>query len=54
MPIFREAGPDARDRLARESKGFRQRQVYHDLLSQVDGGKSFEVRPIQLRYSYYM
>ena len=45
MPVFNEVGPEARERLAGRSKGYRERQVYRDMLGQVGGGKTFEVRP---------
>ena len=46
MPIFQQAGPEARERLARVSKGFQLRQVYRDHLSQLtDGNKLWEIRP---------
>ena len=45
MPTFQEVGPEAKDRLAKKSKGFQNRQVYRDILSRVGGGKTFEVRP---------
>ena len=45
MPIFTEVGPEARERLVRKSKGYQDRAAYRDMLSQVGGGKTFEVRP---------
>src|SRR5690349_21241668 len=45
MPIFTEVGPEARERVVKTSKGFRDRSAYRDMLSQVGGGKTFEVRP---------
>ena len=35
MPLFKTASPDAKDRLAKQSKGYRDRQVYRDYLSQL-------------------
>ena len=37
MPVFREAGPEAKERLVRTSKGYQQRQVYRDHLSLLAG-----------------
>ena len=45
MPVFTEVGPEARERLVKKSKGFQDRQVYRDMLSQVGGGRMMEVRP---------
>jgi hypothetical protein len=45
MPLFNEVGPEARQRLAKTSKGFQQRQAYRDMLGQVGGGRTFELRP---------
>ena len=45
MPVFREVGPEARERLARKGKGYQERRVYHEHLSQLPDGKSFEIRP---------
>ena len=45
MPVFHEAGPEARQRLISTSKGFQQRQVYRDMLSQLGEGKEVEVEP---------
>jgi hypothetical protein len=45
MPIFSEVGPDAKERLAKKSKGYQQRQAYRDMLGQVGGGRTFELRP---------
>ena len=45
MPVFRDVGPEARDRLIKTSKGFQQRQVYRDMLSQLGDGKEVEVEP---------
>ena len=45
MPVFREARPEARQRLITTSKGFQQRQVYRDTLSQLENGKEVEVEP---------
>jgi AT-hook transcription factor len=46
MPVFREAGPDAKQRLVRASKGYQQRQVYRDYLSRLGPQQeNFEVQP---------
>ena len=45
MPVFREAGPEAKTRLLQTSKGFQQRQIYRDNLSKLDEGKYWEVQP---------
>ena len=45
MPVFREAGPEARERLLQTSKGFQQRQVYRENLSKLAEGKYWEVQP---------
>ncbi len=45
MPIFTEVGSEARERLVKKSKGYEQRQVYRDMLGQVGGGKTFELKP---------
>ena len=45
MPTFREAGPEAKQRLLKTSKGFQQRQIYRDYLVKLADGKTFEVRP---------
>jgi hypothetical protein len=45
MPTFTEVGPEARERLVRKGKGYQDRAGYRDMLSQVGGGKTFEVRP---------
>jgi hypothetical protein len=44
MPVFREAGPDAKQRLLKTSKGFQQRQIYRDNLSKLGEGKIWEVQ----------
>jgi hypothetical protein len=45
MPAFREAEADARERLVQKGKGYQARQVYRDMLAQVGGGRTIEVRP---------
>ena len=45
MPVFHDAGPEARGRLLSTSKGFQQRQVYRDMLGRLDDGKDIEVQP---------
>ena len=45
MPVFTEVGPEARERLVRKGTGYQHRAAYHDMLSQVGGGRTFEVRP---------
>ena len=45
MPVFREAGPEARQRLLQTSKGFQQRQIYRDNLSMLGEGRIWEVQP---------
>jgi len=45
MPIFHEAAPDARERLIKRSKGFDARGIYREYLSQLEGGKMWEIAP---------
>jgi len=45
MPVFHDAGPEARQRLISTSKGFQQRQVYRDMLGRLEDGKDIEVQP---------
>jgi hypothetical protein len=45
VPRFREAGPEAKQRLVQTSKGFQQRQVYRENLSQLGEGKIWELQP---------
>jgi hypothetical protein len=45
MPIFNVAAPDAKLRLVNQSKGFQQRAVYRDHLSQLNEGMSWEIQP---------
>lgn len=45
MPIFNVAVPDAKLRLVNQSKGFQQRAVYRDHLSQLSDGMSWEIQP---------
>jgi hypothetical protein len=46
MPVFREVGPEARERLTRKgSRGYQDRSAYRDMLGQVGGGRMMEVRP---------
>jgi hypothetical protein len=45
MPVFHEAGPDAKARLMATSKGFQQRQVYRDNLGKLSEGQIWEVEP---------
>ena len=44
MPVFREAGPESRQRLVQASKGFQQRQVYRDNLMKLGPQDCFEVQ----------
>jgi hypothetical protein len=44
MPVFTEVGPEAKDRLVRKSRGYQDRSVYREMLSQVGGGRMVEVR----------
>jgi hypothetical protein len=45
VPQFREAGPEAKQRLLQTSKGFQHRQIYRDALSQLVEGKYWEIQP---------
>jgi hypothetical protein len=45
MPVFHEAGPDAKARLMAASKGFQQRQVYRDNLGKLSESQIWEVEP---------
>lgn len=45
MPIFREAGADAKQRLVPTSKGYQQRQIYRDHLSGLREGMYREIQP---------
>ena len=45
VPVFREVGPEARERLVKKSKGYQDRAVYREMLSRMGGGRTFEVRP---------
>lgn len=45
MPVFRDAAPDARQRLVRTTKGYQQRQIYRDNLLGLKGGKTLEIEP---------
>jgi hypothetical protein len=45
VALFNEVGPEARERLVKKSKGYQNRQAYRDMLGQVGGGRTFEIRP---------
>jgi hypothetical protein len=45
MPTFQEVEAEARQRLVKKTKGYQDRQGYRDMLSQVGGGRTFELRP---------
>jgi hypothetical protein len=45
MPRFRDAGPEARQRLLQTSKGFQQRQIYRDNLTGLGEGQYRELQP---------
>ena len=45
MPVFREAGADAKLRLLQTSKGFLQRQIYRDNLGKLGEGKYWDIAP---------
>jgi hypothetical protein len=45
MSIFNVAPPDARLRLINQSKGFQQRAIYRDHLSQLNDGVRWEIQP---------
>ena len=45
MPVFREVGPDARQRLKKTSKGYQQRKIFRDNLTTLAEGKFLEVEP---------
>jgi hypothetical protein len=45
VPVFREAGPDAKNRLLQTSKGFQQRQIYRDNLAKLGPNDMWEVAP---------
>ena len=45
MPRFRDAGPDAKQRLLHTSKGYQQRQIYRDNLADLREGSFREVVP---------
>jgi hypothetical protein len=45
MPIFREATPEARQRLVKQSKGYQQRAVYRENLAGLSGGTNLEIQP---------
>ena len=46
MPVFREAGPEAKNRLLQTSKGFQQRQIYRENLAKLSGPSDlWEVTP---------
>jgi hypothetical protein len=45
VPRFRDAGPEARQRLLQTSKGFQQRQIYRDNLTGLREGQYRELQP---------
>jgi hypothetical protein len=45
VPVFREAGPEAKNRLLQTSKGFQQRQIYRDNLGKLGPNDMWEVAP---------
>jgi hypothetical protein len=45
MPVFHDAGPNAKARLMATSKGFQLRQVYRDNLGKLSEGQIWEVEP---------
>jgi hypothetical protein len=45
MPIFLEAGPEARGRLVKTSRGYQERQVYRDNLARLVDGTIWEITP---------
>jgi hypothetical protein len=45
MPRFRDAGPEAKQRLLQTSKGYQQRQIYRDHLAELREGMYREVLP---------
>ena len=45
MPYFKVAGPEAKQKLARTTKGFQQRQVYRENLSKLSQDNVLEVKP---------
>ena len=45
MPRFLEVGLEAKERLAKTSKGYQHRQVYRDTLIQLQDGSEIEVQP---------
>ena len=45
MPVFREVGPEARQRLMKTSKGYQQRQTFRDNLGKLAEGRWLELEP---------
>src|SRR6266516_5683552 len=46
MPIFRDVGPEARQRLVKGlSKGYQQRQIYREHLGMLSDGQTWEIQP---------
>jgi hypothetical protein len=45
MPVFHDAGPEAKGRLMTTSIGYQQRQVYRDNLGKLSEGQICEVEP---------
>ena len=45
MPVFEEASPDARLRVVQRGKGYQQREVYREHLSQLSDNRLWEIRP---------
>ena len=43
MPVFREVGPEARQRLMKTSKGYQQRQIFRENLDKLADGRLLEV-----------
>jgi hypothetical protein len=45
VPVFREVGPEARQRLMKTSKGYQQRQTFRENLSKLGEGRLLELEP---------
>lgn len=45
VPVFREAPPEAKQRLLSTSKGSQQRQIYRENLARLNEGKMLEIQP---------
>ena len=53
MPRFRDAGPEARQRLLQTSKGFQQRQIYRDNLTGLGEGQYRELQPARCQRAWH-